>query len=90
MNDSCPVIYEDSEAQKEPKEELQTSTTESEPEEQEETIKIEKEELQTYTSQLDDQEITQTDSSEISDNDGRKKRKKKLLVIFKNTTWMEI
>ena len=55
-----------------------------------EQLKIEKEELQTYTSQLDDQEITQTDSSEISDNDGRKKRKKKLLVIFKNTTWMEI
>ena len=83
MNDSCPIVDVDSEAQEDSikieKEELQTSTTESEPEEQEETIKIEKEELQTYTSQLDDQEITQTDSSEISDNDGRKKRKKKIV-----------
>ena len=64
MNDSCPVIDEDSEAQEEP-------------------IKVEKEELQTSISkpeeQLEDQEITQTDSSEISDNDGIKKRKKKIV-----------
>ena len=83
MNDSCPVIDADSEAQEDSirieKEELQTYTTESEPEEQEETIKIEKEELQTSTIELEDQEITQTDSSEISDTDGMKKRKKKIV-----------
>ena len=83
MNDSCPVVDADSEAQEDSirieKEELQISTTESEPEEQEETIKIEKEELQTYTIELEDQEITQTDSSEISDTDGMKKRKKKIV-----------
>ena len=83
MNDSCPVVDADSEAQEDSisieKEELQISTTESEPEEQEETIKIEKEELQTSTIELEDQEITQTDSSEISDTDGMKKRKKKIV-----------
>ncbi len=106
MNDSCPVVDADSEAQEdsikiekeelqtstteseseeqeEPikieKEELQTSTIESESEEQEEPIKIEKEELQTSTIELEDQEITQTDSSEISDTDGMKKRKKKIV-----------
>jgi len=83
MNDSCPVVDEDSEAQEDSikieKEELQTSTTESEPEEKEETIKIEKEELQTLTTELEDQEITHTDSSEISDNYGIKKRKKKIV-----------
>ena len=83
MNDSCPVVDADSEAQEDSirieKEELQTYTTESEPEEQEETIKIEKEELQTSTIELEDQEITQTDSSEISDTDGMKKRKKKIV-----------
>jgi prophage antirepressor-like protein len=83
MNDSCPVVDAYSEAQEDSirieKEELQTSTIESEPEEQEETIKIEKEELQTYTIELEDQEITQTDSSEISDTDGMKKRKKKIV-----------
>ena len=83
MNDSCPVVDADSEAQEDSikieKEELQISTTESEPEEQEETIKIEKEELQTSTIELEDQEITQTDSSEISDTDGIKKRKKKIV-----------
>ena len=89
MNDSCPVVDADSESQEDSikieKEELQTSTTESEPEpeEQEETIKIEKEELQTLTTEPDtqpeDQEITQTDSSEISDTDGIKKRKKKIV-----------
>ena len=83
MNDSCPVVDADSEAQEDSikieKEELQTSTTESESEEQEEPIKIEKEELQTSTIELEDQEITQTDSSEISDTDGMKKRKKKIV-----------
>ena len=83
MNDSCPAVDVDSEEQEDSikieKEELQTSTTESEPEEQEETIKIEKEELQTSTIELEDQEITQTDSSEISDTDGMKKRKKKIV-----------
>ena len=85
MNDSCPAVDVDSESQEDSikieKEELQTSTTESEPEpeEQEETIKIEKGELQTYTIELEDQEITQTDSSEISDTDGMKKRKKKIV-----------
>ena len=83
MNDSCPIVDVDSEAQEDSikieKEELQTYTTESEPEEQEETIKIEKEELQTSTIELEDQEITQTDSSEISDTDGMKKRKKKIV-----------
>ena len=60
MNDSCPVVDADSEAQ-------------------EDSIKIEKEELQTSTIELEDQEITQTDSSEISDTDGMKKRKKKIV-----------
>ena len=74
MNDSCPVIDEDSEAQEEP-------------------IKVEKEELQTSISkpeeQLEDQEITQTDSSEISDNDGIKKRKKKIVsYIFIHTHYL--
>lgn len=64
MNDSCPIVDEDSESQ-------------------EEQIKIEKEELQTSTSQPEaqdeDQEITQTDSSETSDNYRIKTRKKKIV-----------
>ena len=70
MNDSCPVVDDDSEAEEEPKEELHTSTTESEAQE---------EQLEAQEEQLEAQEITQTDSSEISDNDGIKKRKKKIV-----------
>jgi prophage antirepressor-like protein len=79
MNDSCPVVDEDSESQEEPikieKEELHVSTTELEPEE--------KEELHVSTTepeaQDEDQEITQTDSSETSDNYRIKTRKKKIV-----------
>ena len=81
MNDSCPIVDEDSEDSiKIEKEELYTSSTK--PESQEDSIKIEKEELQAYTSQLEDQEITHTDSSEISDTDGMKKRKKKIVCYI--------
>ena len=81
MNDSCPVVDEDSEVKEEPKEESHTFSTE--PEAQEEPIKIEKEELQESTTesekQLEDQEITQTESSETSDNYRIKTRKKKIV-----------
>lgn len=81
MNDSCPVVDEDSEVKEEPKEESHTFSTE--PESQEDPIKIEKEELQASTTepeeQLEDQEITQTDSSETSDNYRIKIRKKKIV-----------
>jgi len=81
MNDSCPIIDENSEVKEEPKEESHTSSTE--PETQEEPFEIEKEELQESTTepeeQLEDQEITQTDSSETSDNYRIKTRKKKIV-----------
>lgn len=85
MNDSYPVIDADSETQEEPvkieKEESHTSSTE--PEAQEEPFEIEKEELQASITepekQLEDQEITQTDSSETSDNYRIKTRKKKIV-----------
>ena len=77
MNDSCPIIDENSEVKEEPKEESHTSSTE--PEAQEEP----KEELQASITepekQLEDQEITQTDSSETSDNYRIKTRKKKIV-----------
>jgi len=85
MNDSYPVIDEYSETQEEPvkieKEESHISSTE--PEAQEEPFEIEKEELQASITepekQLEDQEITQTDSSETSDNYRIKTRKKKIV-----------
>jgi len=81
MNDSCPVVNENSEVKEEPKEESHTFSTE--PESQADPIKIEKEELQASTTepeeQLEDQEITQTDSSETSYNYRIKTRKKKIV-----------